>query len=420
MRSIYTLVLLMLLVSCSRKTVINDTGVPPNDLRHLAKPYVVLISLDGYRYDYVDRFKPQHLLDRIDNGVRATSLLPCFPTKTFPNHYSIATGMYPEHHGLVGNTFYDPDLDGVYAIRDRAKVEDGQWYGGTPIWTLAEMQGMRTACYFFVGSEADVLGVRPTYYYKYDGSVPNTKRTQQAIDWLKLPEDQRPHLISMYFSDVDTKTHRVGPGADQAIEPVIRDLDTVLGDFFDELDSLNLPINVIIVSDHGMMEVPVDHFLPIERFESDDYRSINNGTYFHIYPKKALDLDSLKQELVSRSPHIRVEKVLGSPFYTSNQSNPRLGAMVVLAEDGYFFVNARKIAAAKMLGKNAITGQHGYPLRKEMEGIFYAFGSNIDAGVEISSFENIHIYPLICQLLGLDIPQDIDGEAGVLRKIITK
>jgi len=221
-------------VAC-QKEVQQVEEVVINDDQHLDKPYVILISLDGYRYDYTERFQPPHLSKFVEDGIQAESMLPCFPSKTFPNHYSIATGMYPENHGLVNNTFYDPTKDAIYRISDREKVENGSWYGGTPLWVQAAKSGMVTASYFFVGSEADVQGIRPTYYHRYDGSIPNEERTAAVVEWLKLPATQRPHLITMYFSDMDDIGHRAGPNDDDALKETILDLDETLGDFFNDL-----------------------------------------------------------------------------------------------------------------------------------------------------------------------------------------
>lgn len=163
------------------------------------EPIVILISLDGFRYDYVERFKPENLSRFISEGVKAESMVPSFPTKTFPNHYTIATGLKPEHHGLVDNSFYDPKKDLTYGIGKKEIVQDGTWYGGTPLWVLAEQNNMVAASYFFVGSEADVQGVRPSYYYEYDGRVSNMTRITEVFKWLELPEEKRPRLITMYF-----------------------------------------------------------------------------------------------------------------------------------------------------------------------------------------------------------------------------
>lgn len=321
MKRTIILLVILFLVSCNKQTTRLSTP------QSHEKPYVILISLDGYRYDYMDRFDPPNMRMRVRNGTKAASLIPCFPSKTFPNHYSIATGMYPERHGIVGNSFYDTEKDGVYKISDREKVRNGAWYSGTPIWVHAEKNGVTSASYFFVGSDADIQGTYPTYYKVYDGKVPNRDRTKQVIEWLKLPKAQRPHLITMYFSDIDSKGHRVGPYNDKALNESIQEIDAILGDFFSELDQLKLLINIVIVSDHGMVTVPMENNIPMEKFlEDENYLTVNNGTYFHVYPKReSMDLDSLGQVFKAKSEHIKVYKTEDAPYYTSNRSNPQTG-----------------------------------------------------------------------------------------------
>ena len=145
---------------------------------HRDKPYLVLVSLDGFRWDYQDLYNTP-ALDRIAaDGVRAERMIPVFPTLTFPNHYSIATGLYPAHHGLIDNTFPNDDLSDWYSIRRREAVQDGAWYAGEPVWVAAEKAGMVTAAYYFVGTEADIQGIPMTYWHTFDASVPGTTRVQ--------------------------------------------------------------------------------------------------------------------------------------------------------------------------------------------------------------------------------------------------
>ncbi|MBI4545616.1 MAG: alkaline phosphatase family protein, partial [Gemmatimonadetes bacterium] len=159
------------------------------------RPYVIMVSFDGFRHDYLDRFELPNFRRVAQAGTRADALIPVFPAKTFPNHYSIATGLYPERHGLVGNEFYDPGLGATYRMRDRSAVQDGRWYGGEPIWVTAEKQGVVSAAYFWVGTEAPIQGVRPTYYRLYNARVPNEARVDTALAWLRLPPERRPHLL---------------------------------------------------------------------------------------------------------------------------------------------------------------------------------------------------------------------------------
>jgi len=248
------------------------------------KNYVILISLDGFRYDYVERFKPENLSKFISEGTAAEALIPSFPTKTFPNHYTIATGLKPEHHGIVDNNFWNPEKELRYSISNRAVVTDGSWYGGTPLWVLAEQNEMTAASYFFVGSEADIQGVRPSYYYDYDGRVPNLQRISKVFDWLQLPEDERPQLITMYFSDMDDTGHRYGPDNDEQLSKTLKRLDRELGALFEGLKSLDLPINIVLVSDHGMQAVPKEKLINLAPLvEGINARVVNSGALVHLH-----------------------------------------------------------------------------------------------------------------------------------------
>lgn len=391
-----------------------------NAASQLDKPYVILISLDGFRWDYVQRFQPPNLSAFIAKGSRAESMISCFPSKTFPNHYSIATGMYPEHHGLVDNSFYAPEKDRVYSMGKREIVEDGAWYGGTPLWVWAEQQGMLSASFFFVGAEADIKGVRPTYWYTYDAKIPEERRVQQALDWLQLPPVQRPHLITMYFSNMDDTGHSYGPNNDEKLREALMTLDTALGKLFAGVDALGLPVHIVFVSDHGMAEVDVDQFMPIEKLENDDlFRTVNNGPLAHFYLKEGVHLDSAYAYLKAREEHWKVYKTDDFPFYRDSITHPRLGQLIALTEFPFYFSYNRSMALLK--AKGGKRGEHGFdPEIKDLHGIFYAAGPKIKTGITAPSFRNIHVYPFICSLLQLPIPPDIDGRPEVLEGLIDK
>lgn len=410
-----------LLISCSANRVSTiPTTTTLNTKAAQKKPYVLLISLDGFRWDYVQKYKPPHLSSFIEGGVQAQSLVPSFPSKTFPNHYTIATGMYPDKHGIIGNTFYSYKKEATYRIRDREKVQDGSFYGGTPIWIQANNSGMVTASYFFVGSEANVQGIHPTYYYPYDGSIPNDTRVNQAIQWLELPAEERPHLITMYFSDMDTTGHAYGPNNDEELKKSLYQLDTVLGNLFKGISNTELPVHVIIVSDHGMQEVTVDQYIPTELVKNDAlYNTIDNGAIVSIHPKDPTQTDRIYNDLQVKATHYNVFKTEHTPYFEYTPTNENWGALQVIPDEGYYFSSRRSIAAKKASSKK-VFGHHGFDSRrKEMHGIFYAKGPNFKKGYTHPSIKNIHVYPLICQLLGLEIPKEIDGELleinGVLK-----
>src|ERR1700760_4614573 len=192
------------------------TDQPANSAAQQRKHYVVLVSIDGFRYDYARKYGATHLLAIAEKGASVPDgMLPSYPSLTFPNHYTIVTGLYPEHHGIVANNFYDPARKERYSYSDPATNSDGSWYGGEPLWVLAEKQGMRAACFFWPGSEAEIDAARPSYYLKFDDRFPDEKRIDQVVAWLRLPPEQRPHFITLYYSAVDRAGHQFGPNTPQ-------------------------------------------------------------------------------------------------------------------------------------------------------------------------------------------------------------
>jgi len=388
------------------------------------QPIVILISLDGFRHDYVERFQPENLTKFIQNGTAADGLIPAFPSKTFPNHYTIATGMKPEHHGLVDNSFYEPFKDQVYNMGNRDIVQDGYWYGGTPIWVLAEQNNLKAASYFFVGTEAPVQGIRPSYYFDYDGNVPNLTRVAKVFEWLQLPETERPGLITLYFSDMDNVGHRYGPSNDDQLKTALDRLDRELGALFEGLKSFDLNINVVLVSDHGMADVPKSNLINLDQLTKGiDARIVNNGALAHLHLADPTRKSEVIQVLRQQAGNFTVEDVASRESYQDISKYPdRFGEILILPDLGYYLADERGIfryqnSSARF--KTDVFGEHGFsPQHREMHGIFYANGPAIREGLKIDRFENIHIYPMICQILGLPIPKDIDGKAEVLEPIL--
>ena len=388
------------------------------------EPIVILISLDGFRHDYVERFQPENLSRFIAEGTAAKGLIPSFPTKTFPNHYTIATGMLPEHHGLVDNAFYEPAKKQVYTMGNRDIVQDGYWYGGTPIWVLAEQQGIKAASYFFVGTEAPIQGVRPSFYYDYDGGVPNLTRIAKVFDWLRLPEAERPRLITLYFSDMDDTGHRYGPNNDLELKKTLGRLDHELGALFEGLESFDLPIHVVLVSDHGMAPVKKDHLISLDQLtEGISARVVNNGALAHLHledPKKKKEVIKL---LLGRNQHITVDDLTTTSNYSDLAAFPqRKGDLLILPKEGYYLADASGMMRYQTNAARFQTGtfgEHGFsPSYRDMWGIFYAKGPQIKEGLKLEPFQNIHIYPLLCRILGLPIPTGIDGKVEVLLPVL--
>lgn len=411
----------LIVLSCGSTT--NVKSITPlttvNTEEAMKKPYVILISLDGFRWDYVDTFKPPHLSAFIKKGTQATSLIPSFPTKTFPNHYTIATGMYPDNHGLLANTFYSYDKDATYRIRDRDKVTDGDYYKGTPIWIQANNHGMVTASYFFVGTEANIQDKHPTYYYNYDGKTTNQERVKQAAQWLGMPAKQRPHLITLYFSDLDDTGHKYGPNNEAKIKESLFKLDTALGDLFKKVDQTGLPVNIVIVSDHGMREIPTHKLIPTEKIKNDSlYTTIDNGVIMSIHPKDLKNTTAILAQLKSKEEHFQVYTTAQAPHFEYIPKNKDWGPIQVIPDTGYYFSNQNAIERKKKSNQH-IAGYHGFsPEIKEMHGILYAQGPNIKNNFTHPSVKNIHIYPLLCELLDIPTPKDIDGNIEKIKTIL--
>ncbi len=392
----------------------------PNASQQISKPYVILVSLDGFRYDYAKKYHAGHLLALGKQGASAPGgMLPSYPSITFPNHYTIVTGLYPEHHGIVANNFYDPTRNEAYSYHDSKSVGDGTWYGGTPLWVLAEQQGMRSASFFWVGSEADIQEVRPSYYLKFEGGFPNKKRVEQVLAWLHLPAEQRPHMITLYFSDTDTAGHRYGPNSPQVAEAV-HELDGEIGKLMDGIRESKLPVDLIVLADHGMAEVkgaPIH----LEQY------GLNPSSFTHVigasvYPKSEEDAQKAYEALRGKSAKFNVYRRAQVPAYLHFDSNPREGDPVVVPT-GPYVINA---IADLRAPEHPPQGAHGYDATRmpEMKAIFFAAGPHIRAGIRLEPFENVNVYPLIAKILGLDIANlktgPIDGKLGTLEGILRK
>lgn len=385
-----------------------------NDPRHEDAPYVVLLSLDGFRHDYLDRYPTPAFQRLAREGVRAERMIPTFPTKTFPTHYSIATGLYAEHHGLVGNRFWDPEKGAYYSIGDRAAVEDGTWYRGEPIWVTAERQGMRTAAFFFVGSEADAGGVRPTRWKRYDASVPNGARVDTVLAWLGEPAATRPHLVTLYFSDLDDTGHDHGPESLETAAAVAA-VDRELGRLLDGIAALPHAgrVYLVVVSDHGMLKAEAARAQPLDLSRFPGVRMVEGGPYASLRvekggPERLPGLrDSIQALLGEAEVWLRQEV----PERLHYSADPRIGDVVILASPGATVVTPDRIPR-----RDAFS--HGWDNQTpEMGAIFLAKGPGIAPGQRIGAFEAVNVYPWLAHILGLD-PAPVDGTLEVLAPIL--
>ena len=378
--------------------------------------YLVLVSLDGFRWDYAVRYGAKHLLALGRAGVWAPDgMMPSYPSLTFPNHFTIVTGLYPEHHGLVANSFLDQDRKARYSISDAAAVTDGSWYTGTPLWSLAEAQGMRTACLFWPGSEAEIAGHRPTWYATFDAKTERTDAVEQArIDdaaaLLKLPASERPHLLTVYYSEPDHEGHQYGPEAPETRAAVLK-MDGMVAKLKAALDKTKLPIDMVVLSDHGMAKVQggainLDDFADLGSFETA-------GTL--LYGRTEEDRVKAYNALKHASSEFFVYRRKDVSPGLNYNSNSREGDPVIVAT-GPYAIRAKKPAASE--GKSdqpAPAGGHGYDphVVGEMKASFFAAGPDILPGRTVKPFENVNLYPWMAHMLGLTPPKS-DGTLNIL------
>lgn len=388
-------------------------------------PYVILISLDGFRHDYVEKFDTPHLKKLISQGVSAEAMLPSYPSKTFPNHYTIVTGMYPDNHGLVDNSFYDTELDIQYSIRNRAVVENPAFYGGTPLWQLVQQNGMKSASYFWVGSEAPIKGSFPDYYHIYDDAIANETRIDAAIDWLKLPASERPNFMTLYFSLVDSQGHATGPNA-EATKQTVLEADRLIGLLVEKLKTVDLPVNIIITSDHGMHEIaPRDEAYVtisdlLKDFDRDKFRFVGNGAHGHFYSQDKSYLNQMATALRARTDSDKFEVFFKDemPENWHYGSNKRVGDLFIKINPKHYLTSSSR--KASIIANKEFHGEHGFDPdeTEDMGAIFYASGPSFKSGMKIDKFRNIHIYPMIAKVLGITSLPVIDGKLEVLAPIL--
>ena len=374
-----------------------------------------MVSLDGFRWDYPEMTETPNL-DKIENGgVRAKSLQPIFPSKTFPNHYSLATGMYADKNGLVANTFYDPDFDEWYSLRDSNSVRDEKWYGGEPIWVTAEKQNVKSASYFWVGSEAPIGGIQPTYFYNYNHDKSFDARVSQVIDWLNLPHSERPHLILLYFHEPDSKGHKAGPNSEKTLE-VVREMDEIIGDLREKISKTAVAdsVNLLIVSDHGMTELDSEKLIFIdEAIGETQVRDLGWGPYSLLDVLDNEQIPEIKKTLETLDNcQVFLRNEIPEKFHCRNQK--RMLDILVLADLGW------TITTHDGFSRFGIpVGMHGYDnFEMDMHGIFYAIGPAFKKNYLAVSFENIHVYPLICEILGIVPNPEIDGKIEKTKRIL--
>jgi predicted AlkP superfamily pyrophosphatase or phosphodiesterase len=375
----------------------------------------VLVGIDGFHPEYLMREPSRHLRHLAQEGVRARWMVPVFPTLTFPNFYSIATGLYPEHHGIVSNTIKDSVL-GRFTLRDTASARDPRWWGGEPIWVTAEKQGKRAATFFWPGSDVPIGGVRPTYYRLYDASVPNAERIRQVVEWLTLPPDSAPDLVTVYFDDVDQAGHDFGPNSPETDSAIAR-VDRAVGALLDGLRSrgLDRSVNVVVVSDHGMAELKAGQLIFL-----DDYVDTAAVEVVDLGPVLSLHARGRKENEVYRRlrgahPHLRVYRKSEMPEQLHYRMHHRIPAIIGVADEGWRITTRGQAASRR---GQLLRGHHGYPPDlPSMRALFLARGPVFARGSVVEPFQNIHLYSLLTRILGLR-PAMTDGTLDSVKSVL--
>ncbi len=372
---------------------------------------VLLVSIDGLGAGQYDPARMPHLARIARQGVSAAAMVPAYPTLTFPNHYSIVTGLRPDRHGIVHNTMRDPELGG-FSMSNREAVGDGRWWGGTPAWVAAERAGLPTATFSWPGSEADVGGVRPTRWRPYDGEIPMQTRVDTVLGWLSEPVATRPRFLTLYFEHVDEAAHSHGPHSAEAYAAQ-RAVDAALGTLLEGLDARGLAeaVNLIVVSDHGLAEVAPGNTVVVEEMvDPADVELVSAGQVVGFIPKPGRE-PAVHATLLGRHAHYQCWRKGELPARWHYGAHPRVPPIVCQMDEGWDAVMRERLARQPRVG---MRGSHGFdPAHASMHAVFFARGPAFRTGAVLPAIQSVDVYPLLMRLLGLPAAEH-DGDAKAL------
>lgn len=377
---------------------------------------LLLVSLDGFRADYLEKAETPNLHQIASQGVRAKALIPAFPSETFPNHYTIVTGLYPEHHGIVSNVMFDPVFKDTFRLGKVEAVTDGRWWGGEPVWVTARKQGRKAATFFWPGSEAEIQGFRPNYWKTFDSTILYQDRIKQVLEWLSLPEVERPVFITLYIDLTDRVGHASGPDSAEMLE-AIRSVDSTIGNLLIGLEQtpVSKSLNLLIVSDHGMAELSPERVIyPADYLDLADAEVVDWSPNFAVIPRTGKE-EEVYTRLLHAHPHLKVYRKEQIPERFHYRENRRIAPILAMADEGWQVRKRGPLDAAVIQSKR---GGHGYDnALPSMAGIFVARGPAFGKGIEVEPFENVHLYNLMCVLLGVN-PAPNDGDMEVVKDLV--
>lgn len=381
-----------------------------NSVYPQSKPYVVLVSIDAFRWDYLSRGITPALSETGNNGVSALSLMPAYPSKTFPNHVSIITGLYPENHGIISNDVNNFFTGEKYRMGDTNAVRESKWYQGEFFWETARRSGIVTASYFWPGSELLLEYRRPNYFKQYKKETTDEQKIEQLSEWLNMPYGKRPHFITLYFEQVDSRAHTFGPDAPETNE-TIKQIDGVILKIKERIQKAGLKdsLNLIILSDHGMTNVSKEKSINIEKIINDPAcRIYGTGPISMIQPPKE-KINKIYDELKKKENHYKVYLKKEMPEYFHFSKHPFIGDIIVVADLGWAVIDNR---GEERMGYGKKLGDHGYDnFQMDMHGFFVAEGPAFKKNFKTGTLLNVDIYPLLCRIFGIEPRTNIDGKA---------
>lgn len=399
LRLLLVLAWLLLAAGCA------STRTPSSAAAHVDP--VVLVSIDGFRPDYLERGATPTLNALAADGVRAKAMKPAFPSLTFPNHYTLVTGLYPDHHGIVNNRMTDPASGARFVYNDPKTTRDPAWWGGEPIWVGAEKHGLRAATVFWPGSDVAIAGVRPSRWLPFDGKKTPDARVDQLLAWMDLPAAERATFYTLYFEQVDHAAHEDGPDS-AAVGAALRDVDAALARLVDGLRRRGLAgrVNLVIVSDHGGTATSPERVIYLEDLVREDLAErVTFGPLAGLNPRagKTTEVEAL---LLKPHEHMRCWRKGEMPAHLHYGTNPRIPALLCLADDGWIITTRDYLAKRKRFPG----GDHGYDNDDpNMRALFLAHGPAFRRGLVVPEFDNVDVYPLLAHLLGIP-PQPNDGD----------
>ena len=406
-RRLFALLLLSLLAACT-----TTAPLAPGQRT------VLLISVDGLRADVVGTGAMPTLDVLADNGVRARWMTPSYPSLTFPNHYTLVTGLRPDHHGIVNNTMRDPALGG-FSLRDRDAVQDARWWGGEPAWVTLQKHGGHAATMFWPGSEAPIAGQHPDQWLPFDGDMTADARVDQVLAWLK--QRPRPRLVTLYFDKVDHAGHAFGPHSEEVREAQAA-VDAALARLLAGLDAAKLvgKVDLVVVSDHGMATIApthgefLDDYLDAHDLPIDAIEVVSRGTAVGVAPAPGSDVAAVEAALLGRHPHAECWRKSELPARWHYGTHPRVPAIVCQADVGWILTTRKSWRV-----RPHATGAHGFdPQSPQMRAVFVAEGPSFADGVVLPPFDNVDVYPLLMKLLDVP-PRPNDGNPHTFDAVLT-